>query len=77
MNWKEVDRKTDNADMKDDPYPASYALSNSDECRFIWLTQIGQPRKRCDELVIRAFGVFGTLLGSPSLAAAEDNYDYD
>jgi hypothetical protein len=41
---------------------ALFALSKSDEFRFIRLTQIGKNHRGDDILLIRAFEVFGTLL---------------
>jgi hypothetical protein len=70
--WTEIDRKTDNEDFLDFGCgwrPASFAVSNSAECRFIRLTT--QTSKRHNEeaylswnsdyILIWAFEVFGTL----------------
>jgi hypothetical protein len=55
--WTEIDRKTNNADLK-----ASFAVANSVECRFIRLTQTGKRHWGDDILNIYAFEFFGTLL---------------
>jgi hypothetical protein len=60
--WAEIDRKTDNGDFKDSWGPASFAVSKSAECRFIRLTQTGKRHWWYDQLCIRAFEFFGTLL---------------
>jgi hypothetical protein len=61
--WTEIDRKTDNQDFKGGWETVSFAVSNSAECRFIWMTQTGQRHIRNDDyLVISAFEFFGTLL---------------
>jgi hypothetical protein len=61
--WTEIDRKTD---FKDNWTwhigMASFAVSNSAECRFIRLTQTGKTDTGKDILDIQAFEVFGTLL---------------
>jgi hypothetical protein len=54
--WTKIDRKTNNNDFK-----ASFAVSNSDECRFIRLTQTEQNRMWGYELGILAFELFGIL----------------
>jgi hypothetical protein len=58
--WTEIDRKTDNEDFKKARWrAASFAVSNSGECRFIRLTQTGKCHHENDELVIDAFaGVY-------------------
>jgi hypothetical protein len=61
--WTEIDRKTDNKDFKDGLGTASFAVSNSAECRFIRLTQTGKNYYGNDCLYIDGFEVFGTLLG--------------
>jgi hypothetical protein len=62
MNWTEIDRKTDNADFEDGTDVVSFAVSNSAECRFIRLTQIGKRHDGYDSLIMEAFEFFGTLL---------------
>jgi hypothetical protein len=66
MNWTEIDRKTDNTDLKaglfDSSRIASFAISNSAECRFIRLTQTGRSHTNYTILTIRTFEIFGTLL---------------
>jgi hypothetical protein len=59
--WTEIDRTTDNEDFKAWE-PASFAVANSAECRFIRLTQTDKRHCRDDTLTIRAFEFFGTLL---------------
>jgi hypothetical protein len=59
--WTEIDRKRDNEDFKGDMPTASFAVSNSAECRFIRLTQTDKNHYGNDQLVISAFEVFGTL----------------
>jgi hypothetical protein len=61
LNWTEIDRKTDNNDMLDIER-ASFAVSNSAECRFLRLTQTGANHDGNDLLCIEAFEFFGTLL---------------
>jgi hypothetical protein len=61
MAWTEIDRKTDNNDLKEKPHTASLAVSNS-ECRFIRLTQTSKNHYLDDELWCPAFEFFGTLL---------------
>jgi hypothetical protein len=60
--WTRIDRKTDNKDFNGCWETASFAVSNSAECRFIRLTQTGQRHWGDDYLFIRAFEFFGTLL---------------
>jgi hypothetical protein len=60
--WTEIDRKTDNQDFNGWGNTASFAVSNSAECRFIRLTETGKRHAGTDFLYIRAFEVFGTLL---------------
>jgi hypothetical protein len=60
--WTEIDRKTDNEDMKGWRARASFAVSKSAECRFIRLAQTGKKHFGNDSLVIWAFEFFGTLI---------------
>jgi hypothetical protein len=66
MNWTEIDRQTDSKDFHDGEFPrrgrASFAVSNSAECRFIRLTQTGKNRHGRDYLHITDVEFFGTLL---------------
>jgi hypothetical protein len=59
--WTQIDRKTNNTDFKND-WVASFAVSNSAECRFIRLTQTDKNHFGGDFLVIYAIEVFGALL---------------
>jgi hypothetical protein len=61
--WTEIDRKTDNEDVKSICFTvASFAVSNPAECRFIRLTQTGKRHwPGGDDLPIMAFEFFGTL----------------
>jgi hypothetical protein len=61
-SWTEIDRQTDSAALSDDTSTVSFAVSNSDECRFIRLTQTGKASDTSDELLIEALEFFGTLL---------------
>jgi hypothetical protein len=61
-NWIEIDRQTDNSDLKPRPHLASFAVSKSDECRFIRLTQTSENDSESHSLGVSAFEVFGTLL---------------
>jgi uncharacterized coiled-coil protein SlyX len=61
-NWTEIDRKTDNEDLKDSPWTASFAVANSTECRFVRLAQTGKSHRGDDYLIIQGFELFGTLL---------------
>jgi hypothetical protein len=56
--WTDIDWKTENEEF----YLATFAVSNSAECRFIRLTQTGMNRDGEDKLAILAFELFGTLL---------------
>jgi hypothetical protein len=57
--WTEIDRKTGSEDFK--VYGvASFAVSESAECRFIRLTQTGKTHDGHDYLAISAFEFFGT-----------------
>jgi hypothetical protein len=58
----EIDRKTENEDFKKGWETASFAVSKSAECRFIRLTQTGKGHDGRDDLALRAFEFFGTLL---------------
>jgi hypothetical protein len=60
--WTELDRQTDNEDFKCGLGTASFAVSNSAECRFIRLTQTGKNHGDHDFLDVYAFEFFGTLL---------------
>jgi hypothetical protein len=61
--WTEIDRKADNDDFKATAWvTASFAVSNSAECRFIRLTQTDKTHDRRDSLLILAFEFFGTLI---------------
>jgi uncharacterized coiled-coil protein SlyX len=60
--WTEIDRKADNTDFKKDWVAASFAVSDSAECRFIRLTQTGKSHCGGDRLRICAFEIFGALL---------------
>jgi hypothetical protein len=59
--WTEIDRRTDTMDFKVG-WEASFAVSNSAECRFIRLTQTGKNHKGNDHLIICAFEFFGALI---------------
>jgi hypothetical protein len=59
--WTEIDRKTNNEDFKDS-WVASFAVSNSVECRFIRLTQTGKNHGGFDYLRIQAVEFFGILI---------------
>jgi hypothetical protein len=62
--WREIDRKTDNDDLKGwPPRVASFAVTNVAECRFIRLTQTGKDHAGKAFLDLSAFEVFGTLIG--------------
>jgi hypothetical protein len=63
-NSTEINRKTDNKDLKYGWRTASFAVSNSSECHFIRLTQTDKRHGGKDFLFIGAFEVFGTLLES-------------
>jgi hypothetical protein len=60
--WIEIDRRTNNYDLKASPSVTSFAVSKSAECRFIRLTQTGPNHNQTNELRIFVFEVFGTLL---------------
>jgi hypothetical protein len=59
-----IDRDTDSEDFKDGLETASFAVSNSTECRFIRLTQRDKRHVENDYmyLAIETFEVFRTLL---------------
>jgi hypothetical protein len=60
--WTEIDRQTDNQDFKGGWGAASFAVSNSTECRFIRLTQTGENHVGDDSLLVSAGEFFGTLV---------------
>jgi chaperonin cofactor prefoldin len=61
-NWTEIDRQTKNSQLMKEPFTASFAVSKSEECRFIRLTQTDKNQHgRCD-LAIRIFEFFGNLI---------------
>jgi hypothetical protein len=60
--WTEIDRKKNNENFRQGWDRASFAVSKSTECRFIRVTQTGKNHRGDDELDIKAFEVFGTLL---------------
>jgi hypothetical protein len=60
--WTEIDRKKNTGDFRKGIATASFAVSNSAECRFIRLTQTGKRYDGKDYLDIYAFEFFGTLL---------------
>jgi hypothetical protein len=76
-SWTEIDQRMNNTDLKERPFISSFTVSKSAEGRFIRLTQTGKNHSGHDVLWIHAFEFFGTLLESPSLAAAEDDSDYE
>jgi hypothetical protein len=59
--WTELDRKTNSTDLYGGRL-ASFAISNSVECRFIRLTQTNMNHARRNSLDISTFEFFGTLL---------------
>jgi hypothetical protein len=61
-NWVEIDRRTDNGDVNEASWTASFAVCNSVECRFIRLTQTGKNHAYTDHLGINSVEFFGTLL---------------
>jgi hypothetical protein len=60
--WTEIDSRTDNGQLAESPNRASFDISYSAECRFIRLSQTGKNHGGRNNLVIRAFDVFGTVL---------------
>jgi hypothetical protein len=61
--WIVIDRKVNYGYFKTLSWQtASFAVWNSAECRFIRLTQTGKNQNGKDDLSLRAFEVFGTLL---------------
>jgi hypothetical protein len=63
--WTEMHRRASTSDFSVghlNAKIASFAVSNSADCRFIRLTQTGKNHYGTDYLVIHAFEVFGTLL---------------
>jgi hypothetical protein len=63
VNWIEIDRQTNTEDSKFlMSRTASFAVSNSAECRLIRLTSKGYNSGGDSYLVIHAFEVFGALL---------------
>jgi hypothetical protein len=61
-NWIEIDRRTDNHDLRDIPWTGSFAIANGAESRFVRLTQTGPNHGDEDELLMCGFEIFGTLL---------------
>jgi hypothetical protein len=64
VTWTTIDRRMNNTDLKVSSSGASFAVSNSAECRFIRLTQTDKNHRLDDYLMISAFEIFGTLLQS-------------
>jgi hypothetical protein len=62
VNWTEIDRKTDNKDLKEKSSIASFAVSNSAEGRYLRLTQTGRTHNGATMLIMCAFEIFGTLI---------------
>jgi hypothetical protein len=60
-NWIEIDRETNHFSLQW-RLVASFPVWNSEECRFIRLTQTGKNSIRADFLGITAFEVFGPLI---------------
>jgi hypothetical protein len=61
--WREIDRRTGIHSARS-PYLATFAVSESAECRFIRVTQTGNNMYGNDRLAFHAFEVFGTLVES-------------
>jgi hypothetical protein len=77
--WTEIDRKMDNQDFKNGG-TASFAVSNSAECRFIRLTQTGRNGYENDHLDMTAFEIFGALReceDSSEEIEFVDDFDFD
>jgi hypothetical protein len=62
VNWTEIDRRTNNDDLKEEPHIRSFTVPKSAECRFIRLTQTGGNHSSDNELRVTAFEVFGSLI---------------
>jgi uncharacterized coiled-coil protein SlyX len=62
VNWTEIDRQSDSSILKGSGLVATFAVSNSTECRFIRLTQTGISHTQSNYLVIQGLEFFGTLL---------------
>jgi hypothetical protein len=60
--WAEIDRKKNCKDFQYGSQSASFAVSNSAECRFIGLAQTGENHLWKDDLLFQAVAFFGTLL---------------
>jgi hypothetical protein len=61
-NWTKIDGRSDTNDLDEEPWTASFAVSNSVECHFIRLTQTGKNESHTDLLGIDSVEFFGTLL---------------
>jgi hypothetical protein len=59
-SWTEIDRQTGNSELTT-LVTASFAVSNSAQCRLIRLTTTGQNHFRQECLALRAVEFFGTL----------------
>jgi hypothetical protein len=60
MNWREIDRRTDNKDLTSNYAVASFSVSNATDCRFIRLTQ-SATHNGSHELEFCALEIFGTV----------------
>jgi hypothetical protein len=60
-SWTEIDRQTNNQYFNGRYAPASFAVSNPAECRFIRLTQTDKRHDNYDSLLLYAVEFFGTL----------------
>jgi hypothetical protein len=61
-NWKEIDRKKDNAKLNGWKITGTFPVTGAGECRFIRLVNIGRNHAGYDMLAISAWEIFGSLI---------------
>jgi hypothetical protein len=63
--WKVIDQRKRNKDLVKPPHTASFAVSDSAQCRFIRLTQTGKNHRGSRALSIVALEFFGAFVEGP------------
>jgi hypothetical protein len=61
-NWTVVDERRDNADLNDQNVTRAFAVSVSQQCRFIRLVMLGKNHAGWYGLRISSFEIFGSLI---------------
>jgi hypothetical protein len=62
IQWTEIDRRVDNEELNGPDCVKEFAVSESLDCRYIRLTQIGPNHHNNEVLLFVAFEIFGTLM---------------